>query len=58
MKSTWLYSCGEVGVGGRVKFPGAKKCMYNGVEINILVTLAVSNALNLNKKFKAKADDE
>ena len=55
MNSIWFYACEE---GGRIRFVGAKKRLVNGKEVIMLVALAASKAMKMNKNPKGKATDE
>ena len=55
MKSTWLPY--RWLVGAHTNFADSKKCSTNSDDINMLVTLVVFKALNMNKKSKSKDMD-
>ena len=55
MKSICFSDCEE---GGRIKFVRAKMRSVNGKELNMLVILAVDNAIKMNRKYKVRALDK
>ena len=56
MKANWPYYCG--GVGGCIKFVGAKNRLDNSKDINTPVASTMEKALKTNKKSKDKDLDE
>ena len=54
-KATWSSTCG---VGGRVKFAGARKRSSDGKDFNTIVVSSIGKDMKLTKISKAKAKDD
>ena len=51
MKATWSSTCGGEGI---IKLAYAKKCSYNGEDLNTLAASDVYKSMKINKNSKEK----